>query len=511
MPSYDGSRGWGDDGDDARTRDAGVPVAVDAGADLSAAEGPIERLTDGVWDAQFASDAADATQDVSADIACTPSPPLCAAGPGRHCDGSQALVTCFVNDRGCLVASERTACGAGRFCSIGAGGASCVCSSICKPGATICTSMGVSSRTLDVATGCYVFGPAKPCGLRQICGGPAGSAACGCGPPPIGCNGPGSFCSNSTTVSTCEVDANGCLFISQAKMCPAGRSCTGTLPAVACNCNNPCVPGTRRCDPGGIATCAMDLATQCPVFGPPSVCGTRQTCSTSGGMTSCLCASPPVACAAPGTFCSSMMTIGNCERDRDGCLFISSTALCPVPQTCGGAIPVATCACPLPPALCAAGAGTYCADGDTLGTCSRGESGCLVLSTVGCPTGKLCKGTSGRAACVPPPSVSLVWPAQNSSSQLRTKFTWEVKDTGGRFFCAEVRTDKGVNPFDTWVEDRFQAGNATELTVDLPAYRYSWARFEWGVRVAICATGNSCPCAGEVYDSNVFALSTTNS
>ena len=91
------------------------------------------------------------------------------------------------------------------------------------------------------------------------------------------------------------------------------------------------------------------------------------------------------------------------------------------------------------------------------------------------------------AAAAPRETVRLISPPNNAKSSLRVTFKWAIRNARpGVAYCSEVLTDKGRNPFDGDFEDRFDAGSASELSVELPHPTYSGQEFEWGVRVKVC-------------------------
>jgi len=81
-------------------------------------------------------------------------------------------------------------------------------------------------------------------------------------------------------------------------------------------------------------------------------------------------------------------------------------------------------------------------------------------------------------------SVILLSPYNSSQSDLSVTFKWYILNSKQDItYNSILYTDKGVNPFDGSYEDSFDAGNANELDIDFPAYRYDPASFEWGVKV----------------------------
>lgn len=123
----------------------------------------------------------------------------------------------------------------------------------------------------------------------------------------------------------------------------------------------------------------------------------------------------------------------------------------------------------------------------------------VFLMSAGCPDGE-------------EPSVVLLAPPDAACAGLTVAFQWHIDNRqAGVTYCAELLTDKGVNPFDGGVEDRFQAGQMTQLEVLLSPTRYDPARFEWGVRVTACEDARAaCPCPGRSFESEIRRLRTSS-
>lgn len=70
-------------------------------------------------------------------------------------------------------------------------------------------------------------------------------------------------------------------------------------------------------------------------------------------------------------------------------------------------------------------------------------------------------------------SVVLLAPPEAACAGLTVAFQWRIDTRQARVtYCAEIWTDKGVNPFDGGVAERFQAGQMTQLEVMLSPTRY---------------------------------------
>ncbi len=109
-------------------------------------------------------------------------------------------------------------------------------------------------------------------------------------------------------------------------------------------------------------------------------------------------------------------------------------------------------------------------------------------------------------------SVVLLAPAASACEGLTVAFQWRIENQRNDvIYCSDIITDKGTDPFDGNFEDIFQANQATELVVSLDPNIYDPASFEWGVRVTVCnAQGASCPCQGEMFESESRRLRTSS-
>jgi hypothetical protein len=182
---------------------------------------------------------------------------------------------------------------------------------------------GGGTQTCITVSGCPDWSTETACGTHQTCG---GAGVCGCNTAPAGCTAAGTFCDANGAKATCAADAQGCFFISvAAAACPTNQSCTGTLPAASCTCNN-------------------------------------------------------TNCAAMGTSCLGSDMVRTCTPDTSSlhCLVASETA-CPSVQTCQGTSPTAACACPM--------TGVHQGDGCTLQALPICDSANILTCTHDDPTG----------------------------------------------------------------------------------------------------------------------------
>jgi hypothetical protein len=177
--------------------------------------------------------------------------------------------------------------------------ASCstVCQNSCTAGQTSCIEGGLAKCTLG-SNGCYSYGAPAACGVHQSCTGTAGAAGCTCNSDPV-CGAVGMTCANSTTLATCSMDAQSCVYESATSICSNGACSAG-----AC-CTNGCTKGETSCVGGQLATCSLG-SNGCYSYGAPVACGANATCTSgscncSSGFTNC--GGACVACAA-GSLCA---------------------------------------------------------------------------------------------------------------------------------------------------------------------------------------------------------------
>jgi hypothetical protein len=142
-----------------------------------------------------------------------------------------------------------------------AGNASDACVDTCTVGATECVSNGVST-CVEGASGCAAWGSPATCGTHQICSAESdGGAACTC-LATTPCTLAGATCEGSSTLDTCAVDSDGCFFVSASKTCdPTDEECTGSPGSAACNCvaDPNCSTASPYCvNSSTLTTCAPD-------------------------------------------------------------------------------------------------------------------------------------------------------------------------------------------------------------------------------------------------------------
>jgi hypothetical protein len=286
--------------------------------------------------------------------------------------------------------------------SVGDGGCS---ANLCAAGDRRCGPNGL--ETCVAVGNCMTWSADVACGGRKICQGDAPSASCQCPTAPTGCTGAGNSCVSGALV-TCAVDGDGCIYPSTSTTCPTSEPCGGSFPNAVCTCPaKPAActtgqPGTF-CDSTGkaIVTCTLD-ANKCLGATAPSSCA--QPCAGSAGSVTCgSCEAPPAECTGAGTLCDSAGRLETCGPDPStGCLTKTNATPCGAPQTCQGAFPGASCACPTAPSICLNQTGTVCSGSSTVVTCAN-VNGCLTATTTKtCPSPQTCTGSLPSADCACP-------------------------------------------------------------------------------------------------------------
>jgi hypothetical protein len=338
---------------------------------------------------------------------CPAAPTICGGKSGTVCEATLSVATCGPNADGCLDVTKHTTCAASKPCSGNAPSATCSCTS--APAACggqsgfFCAANGqLSTCDLD-ANGCLAITMTAACATGLTCQGTAPAAKCACPAPPAECvNGIGTACRGTGTVM-CGRDGNGCLVSTGTASCPTGKPCAGTLPSAGCTCPAPpavCAAGTGKlCDSGNVDTCGTD-GNGCLVLASSAACPSGKPCAGSFPSAACACPAAPAGCGSgAGSSCSGTSVV-TCTPDANGC-FQAATSTCPSGKPCGGAFPASTCTCPAPPAGCGSGVGVACS-GSSRVSCSQDANLCLQVATTSCNPGDFCVGAFPGATCVTP-------------------------------------------------------------------------------------------------------------
>jgi hypothetical protein len=172
------------------------------------------------------------TNTASGSASCTCVPSVCAQ-QGEGCQDKQTLVTCNVDQNGCLYVASIVTCPSSQSCSGTTPNAACssTCTGSCAETQTACVPGGLATCS-DANGACWAYGTPVGCGPHQGCTGTAGSAACTCNVDPV-CASVGAACVTPSTIANCAQDAQGCFYQSWSS-------------------SSSCVPGTcsgGRCQP----------------------------------------------------------------------------------------------------------------------------------------------------------------------------------------------------------------------------------------------------------------------
>jgi hypothetical protein len=193
---------------------------------------------------------------------------------GTLCQDAQTLATCAKDADGCFYATSTSPCTMPMSCSGMAPSAACslTCANSCTSGETSCVNGQLATCTLG-SNGCYSYGAAVACGTHQSCTGAVGSAACTCDADPP-CSAVGMTCANSTTLATCTMDSQNCVYESATSTCTNGACSAG-----AC-CQNLCTNGTTECSPTSstnAVSCAVS-SNGCTAWQTIETCGSGFVC-----------------------------------------------------------------------------------------------------------------------------------------------------------------------------------------------------------------------------------------
>jgi hypothetical protein len=336
--------------------------------------------------------------------ACTCNTDPACSGAGGTCVSSTTLSTCSTDAQNCLYQSATSTCVNGAC----AGGA--CCANGCTQGQTSCVLGQLATCTLG-ANGCWAYGLPGGCGAHGSCTGAPGTGACTCNTSPF-CSTAGTACADATTLVTCSVDAQHCVYEAATSTCPAPGFCSGMAPNASCMavCTDSCEQGQTTCVEGQLATCTF--ANGCWAFGLPTPCGTNETCTAVTGAAACTCAAPFSSCGDAGTCntdtSSDSNNCGGCGTVCGGVSPACCNGQCvdtnSNPNDCGtcgtvctnGACGSGTCCVN----SCARG-DTECASSTTFESCALGSNGCWAYGTTStsCLQNQLCTGPVGKATC----------------------------------------------------------------------------------------------------------------
>lgn len=156
-----------------------------------------------------------------------------------------------------------------------------------------------------------------------------------------------------------------------------------------------CTVGVARCNGALAQICrTVDACTQ---WVTSATCGANQTCSLSDAGESCTCKASP--CTKEGAVCQSSDTVATCNKDSDGCYYVSATSTCTAPTSCASVDGGVSCSLSCTD-TCSRGQ-TSCIQGQGLATCTLGPNGCWAYGApTPCGTRQDCSGSAGVGACI---------------------------------------------------------------------------------------------------------------
>ncbi len=347
----------------------------------------------------------------SAACTCPAAPAACSGGPGTVCEASGVVVSCGYDGDGCMAVLQRTTCPASKPCTGSFPSASCSCPAgpaECQNATgKVCQSASKIATCAIDANGCVALATAADCPVGMTCQGAFPGADCRCPAPPAHCASAGAVCLDTVTLATCTVDANGCVVSTSSACTTGGKVCTGTFPSASCTCPPPpagCEDGAgSRCSGGSVLTCAAD-ANGCLVAATRT-CATGKPCAGAFPSADCACPAAPAYCTGAGTACADGNTLATCAVDGNGCMTASTSSCTTDGKVCTGALPSAACTCSAAPAECSSGAGTSCTNETTQLTCATSAGGCLSATSTFCTSGEYCTGSFPSGACAAPTAV----------------------------------------------------------------------------------------------------------
>ncbi|MBT9556095.1 MAG: right-handed parallel beta-helix repeat-containing protein [Myxococcales bacterium] len=201
----------------------------------------------------------------------------CTSSGDTVCNGAE-VVTCILDDKGCLAWGPSESCGGAKSCLKG----QCVtCADECETlGTRYCSGNTVLECTnLDVDP-CPEERSLETCGAGKKCS--AGKCVDDCIDE---CDDAGDTQCSAGLVSTCgQHDGDSCLEWGKFTSCGAGKLCVGD----ACSCVNPCPSTTQNgCEGDKVATCGTGTGA-CLVVKSTTTCADGDACVLG------VCSDPPL-------------------------------------------------------------------------------------------------------------------------------------------------------------------------------------------------------------------------
>ncbi|MBT9558309.1 MAG: right-handed parallel beta-helix repeat-containing protein [Myxococcales bacterium] len=311
----------------------------------------------------------------------------CTVSGAAICEGD-AIKTCGVGEKGCLVYGAPVACAAGLTCSSGK------CASTCTDECTVvgakkCIGTGVSTCGNTDSDSCLEWGTASSCSAGQACSNGFCTTSCS-----DECSVNGAKICEGQGVKLCsDTDQDGCLEWGSPVTCEAGTTCSNGL--CSSTCSDECGPaGSKRCDTGGVQSCGNTDTDGCLEWGSAVACGAGQACS--GGACTLTCKDD---CNVKGERrCASATTFETCDdQNDDGCLEWGTAEAC----TGGDVCALGSCALSCVNECDTSGAKRCNVAGTGVELCAEHDGdGCLEWGTsVPCPGGQACDVGSCTVTC----------------------------------------------------------------------------------------------------------------
>lgn len=187
----------------------------------------------------------------------------------------------------------------------------------------------------------------------------------------------GSFDCQGPRLYACEQDANtGCMDFAEIAQCGQDQFCDSNAGECACQVDEACTPGERRCDGRDAVEVCVRSESGCTTWEVEDTCDGRSYCQNSR----CIC--PSTDCTAEGATSCNGPSVVVCERDAaSGCLYADTTqsTRCGATEYCEGG------ACQTCEEQCTPGTTVCTADGEIRNCIKTSSDKCPRLSSpLGC-------------------------------------------------------------------------------------------------------------------------------
>ncbi len=203
-----------------------------------------------------------------------------------RCTVDGEVETCADHDgNGCVEFGNPVSCDAGEFCEPRDGLCrASECSDECTQSETSCEGDLISTCGIN-AQGCLVYGPAKECGDGQTCQGGECVGGAGCEDE---CNAGESVCTGDGNLRTCgDFDADSCSELGDPMPCPGNDVCEEGQCVAPRNCSDACIAGEKVCVGNQVSECVTG-GSGCLEFSNPMACsGANESCTVEAGTVAC--------------------------------------------------------------------------------------------------------------------------------------------------------------------------------------------------------------------------------